>query len=101
MGEQHLSGRFNMHTTHTHNGVQFSGVDIFDLRIISGILDYGGRYHASIQDAWYAIYKDLRRLFYTTRTDVELEEVEEWYDEDDYNGDADSEATMVDEDHVL
>jgi hypothetical protein len=59
MGEQHLGGRFNMHTTHTHNGVQFSGVDIFDLCIISGILDYGGRYHASIQDAWYAIYKDL------------------------------------------
>jgi hypothetical protein len=81
--------------------MQFRGVDVFDLRIISGILDYGGRYHANIQDAWYAIYKDLRRLFYPTRADAELEEIEEWFGEDEYDGDTDSEATMVDEDYVL
>jgi hypothetical protein len=45
--------------TPTKGSFRCTGVEIFDSRVIKGLLDCRRQRHASLNDAWYAVYKDV------------------------------------------
>jgi hypothetical protein len=53
----HDGNLVNMATSHSDRGTH-TGMDVFDFSVINGLMEYGGRYHRALREAWLAVYTD-------------------------------------------